>query len=200
VSVLEAPNDLLFEERLRPAARGWLWLPPILAITFLAIAPLVAWFVNIARFWRTTVRVDPDHVWVGKRSARLAALDLTTLGRAQNTWPWRTFSPRWLGANPIWTADSVGVRGFDGGKPLWVSVGTNHREALVAVLERAVPDARTRTPAPVGTSGPSLPPPGWHPDPWDPAGGRLRWWDGERWTGWTHPQPGGPSGVEGSGP
>jgi len=226
VSVLEAPSELLFEERLRPATRGWLWLPPILAITFLAIAPLVvpiallAWFVNIARFWRTTVRVDSDCVWVGKRSARLDALDLTTLGRAQNTWPWRTFSRRWLGANPIWTADSVGVRGFDGGKPLWVSVGTNNREALVTVLEQAVPDARARTPA-VTTSATPLAPPGWHPDPWDPAArsraastadsaggaargadqsGRLRWWDGAQWSGWTHPQPRGPSGVGGAGP
>jgi hypothetical protein len=205
VSVLEAPGELLFEERLRPAARGWLWLPAVLAITFLAIAPvivpiaLLAWFVNIARFWRTTVRVDPDFVWVGKRSARLAALDLTTLERAQNTWPWRTFSPRWLGANPIWTADSVGVRGFDVGKPFWVSVGTNRREALVAALERAVPDARARALAAPTTSVPSVVPPGWHPDPWDPAES-LRWWDGAQWTGWTHPLPHGPSGAGRSGP
>lgn len=26
-------------------------------------------------------------------------------------------------------------------------------------------------------------PPGWFDDPWNPSG--RRWWDGERWTGWT---------------
>ena len=134
----------LFEEQLRVGGRGWLWLPPVLAITFLAVAPIIvpialgAWLVNVARFWTTTVRIDDERVWVGRRSVRLVALDLTTLGRAQNTWPWRSFSRRWLGGNPIWTSDSVGVRGFDDGKPWWVSVGTNRREELVAVLEGAV--------------------------------------------------------------
>jgi len=187
-----------FEERLRPTGRGWLWLPPILAVTLLALAPivvplaLIAWFVNLARFWRVAVRVDDDYLWVGRRWARLATLDLTTLGRAQNTWPWRTFSNRWLGGNPIWTRDSVGIRGFDGGKPYWVSVGTNRREELVAVLEAGVVDARARA----ATSAPTLAvsPPAWHPDPWDPAGS-LRWWDGTQWTGWTWPRPGTTPGV-----
>jgi hypothetical protein len=165
----------------------------ILAITFLAVAPilvpiaLLAWLVNVARFWRTTVRIDAERVWVGRRSVRLVALDLTTLGRAQNTWPWRTFSRRWLGGNPIWTSDSVGVRGFDEGKPWWVSVGTNRRDELVGILERAVRTAREQMPEPALLLRRVAP--GWHPDPWDVT--RLRWWDGTQWTGWTHPPSGG---------
>lgn len=142
--------------------------------------------MNLVRFWRVQVVVDDHAVRVGRRSAPLGSLDLTTLGRAQNTWPWRVFSRRWLGANPIWTRDSVGIRGFYDGKPVWVSVGTDRRDELVAVLEGTVPAARDRGPS-VSDRGPSAPPTtgGWHADPWDPT--RLRWWDGGRWTGWTWP-------------
>lgn len=187
VAVARPPVRAHYTERLRPTGRGWLWLPAILAITALAIAPiivpiaLVAWLVNLVRFWRVVVTVDDDTIRVGRRSAPLGALDLTTLGRAQNTWPWRVFSRRWLGANPIWTRDSVGIRGFHEGRPLWVSIGTDHREALVAALVDHIPSAREHLPraTPVPVTG------GWHADPWDPT--RLRWWDGTRWTGWTWP-------------
>jgi len=189
------PAGTVFEERLRPTRRGWLWFPPIIVVTFLAIAPvivplaLIAWFINVARYWRVVVRIDDDYLWVGRRWARLATLDLTTLGRAQNTWPWRTFSRRWLGGNPIWTRDSVGVRGFDGGKPYWVSVGTDRRDELVTRLEAGVVEARERSAA-WAEHAKSASPPSWHPDPWDPVGS-LRWWDGTQWTGWTWPRVGG---------
>ena len=194
MTVASPPVRAHYTERLRPTRRGWLWLPVILAITGLAIAPIVvpiallAWLVNLVRFWRVVVTVDDHTVRVGRRSAPLGALDLTTLGRAQNTWPWRVFSRRWLGANPIWTRDSVGIRGFHEGRPLWVSVGTDHREALVAALVDHIPSARERLPTAAPVTG------GWHADPWDPT--RLRWWDGTRWTGWTWPpqEPDGPDG------
>ena len=185
----------LYEEQTSATRRAWVWLPVIAAITLLGIAPVFvpvavgAWLVNVVRYRRAGVRLDPDYLWVGRRCVRLAALDLTTLGRAGNTWPWRAFSRRYLGANPIWTRDSVAVRGIDGGRPYWVAVGTNHREELVEVLRRAVPEAKERASA-GGTWAPvpsALPPPAWHPDPWDPAG-HLRWWDGRQWTGHTWPR------------
>ncbi|MGO8876481.1 MAG: DUF2510 domain-containing protein [Acidimicrobiales bacterium] len=32
-------------------------------------------------------------------------------------------------------------------------------------------------------------PAGWHPDPGDPTGSFLRWWDGTQWTAHTQPKP-----------
>jgi hypothetical protein len=200
MSPLAATRQVRFEEQLRPTRRSWLWLPPILIITFLAISPLIvpfaliAWGINVGRFWTITVRIDDDYLWVGRRWVRLTALDLTTLGRAQNTWPWRTFSPRWLGGNPIWKRDSVGVRGFDEGKPIWVSVGTDRRDELVAALEAAKAAAPARAEQ-WAAHAQAISPPSWHPDPWDPSGGALRWWDGTQWTGWTWPPAGGTPGV-----
>jgi len=127
--VSTAGRGLLYEERIGPAPRAWRWLPIIVVITSLAVAPvvvpiaIVTWFVNVVRYRGAVVRIDDDYVWVNRRWLRLAALDEKTLGRASNTWPWRSFNPRYLGANPIWTSDSVGIRGVDGGS--------------VAVVERA---------------------------------------------------------------
>ncbi len=185
MSVGAAPR-LQFEERVGPGPKAWIWLVVIVVITFLAIAPVVvpiaviAWVVNVLRYRGAVVRVDDDYVWVNRRWARLAALDLETLGRASNSWPWRSFSRRYLSANPIWTRDSVGVRGTDGGQTYWFSVGTNRRAELVAVLEHAVPAARERA-----TQAGTLHPAGWHADPWRLA--PMRWWDGHQWTGWTWP-------------
>ena len=178
---------LQFEERVGPGPTAWIWLVVIVVITFLAIAPVVvpiaalAWLVNVLRYRGSVVRIDDDYVWVNRRWARLAALDLDTLGRASNTWPWRSFNPRYLGANPIWTRDSVGVRGLDGGQTYWLSVGTNRRAELVQVLERAVPAARERA----ARAAPAVTPAGWHADPWRQR--PLRWWDGRQWTGYTWP-------------
>jgi hypothetical protein len=190
----------LFEESIAPTRRTWLWLVAIVIITFLAIAPFAvpiaigAWLFNVLRYRRARVRIDEDRLWVGKRSVQLAGLDLRTLDRAGNTWPWQLFNRRWLGANPIWTHDSVAVRGIDGGRRCWVAVGTNRRDELVEVLERAVPVAQAKVgPAQWARPGAAVPPPGWHPDPWA-ADGRRRWWDGNAWTGYTWPStPGGAS-------
>ena len=193
----ESPDGgVLYEERLAATARSWRWLVAASVITFVVLAPVVvvitvgAWIVNVVRYSRTTIRIDSDRVWVGRRNVRLAALDLSTLGRASNTWPWRSFNARYLGGNPIWTRDSVGIRGVDAGQTYWVSVGTNHRGELVATLERAVTDAKARaTRAASAYAGMPLPPPGWHDDPWAPGTG-LRWWDGNQWTGYTATRPG----------
>jgi hypothetical protein len=190
-------TGFVFEEELRATGRVWWLLPVLVAVAFFAVAPLVApiaagaWFVNVLRFRKTKVRVDGERLWVGRRSLPLVALEPTTLGRAGNTWPWRVFSKRYLGANPIWTNDSVGMRGIVDRKPCWVAVGTNRREELVDALSKSVSAARARAQATSATTQ-ALPPPAWHPDPWDPAA-RLRWWDGTQWTGYTAPRgPGSP--------
>ncbi len=198
---LAASAEVLYEEHLNAQRRDWRWLPVVMVVSFLVIAPVfapvaaAAWLVNVWRFRKARVRVDSEYLWVGRRSVRLCALELSTMGQAGNTWPWRPLNKRYLGANPIWTSDSVGVRGIDAGKRYWVAVGTNDRAALVAALQQAVPAARERAQA-AGTWSPTatrLPPARWYPDPWDPASGLLRWWDGTQWTGWTAPPGGEPS-------
>lgn len=185
---------VLFEERLRPAARAWWWLAVICVVTLFTLGAIavpiavLAWLVNIARFARVRTRVDEERIWVGRRSVRLAALDLSTLGRATNPWPWRVLSPRYLGGNPIWTRDSLGVRGRDGKRKCWVAVGTNRRDELVGLLERLVPAARARAEASASAyAGLALPPAGWYDDPHDPD--RIRWWDGQAWTAYVAPRP-----------
>jgi len=194
--------DVVFEEDLKATGRAWWLLPVVTVVAFFAVAPLVApiavaaWFVNVLRFRKTKVRIDAGQLMVGRRSVPLAALEPSTLGRAGNTWPWRVFNRRYLGANPIWTRDSVGMRGIVDRKPCWVAVGTNRRDELVTVLNQAVVDARADTQAATGSA---LPPAAWHPDPWNPRE-QLRWWDGKQWTGYTAPRhPGGPPPGVGTG-
>lgn len=185
---------VLYRERLRPRGRAWWWLLVIGAVTFVALGlivvpiALVAWFVNVGRFARTEVRVDSERIWVGGRSLRLTALDLDVVGRATNPRPWRVFDRRYLGGNPIWTRDSVGISGRDGGRRCWVAVGTNRRDELLATLRSAAESAHERkAAAAVAYAGQALPAPGWYADPWDAT--RVRWWDGEVWTGYAATQP-----------
>jgi hypothetical protein len=181
---------VLYEERLGPRGRAWWWLAVICVITLftlgLVIVPIaaVAWFVNVGRFSRTRIRVDSERIWVGSRSLRLTALDLDHVGRATNPRPWRVFSPRYLGGNPVWTRDSIGIKGREGPKKCWVSVGTNRRDELLAVLRASAAEAgRRREEAARAYAGRPLPRPGWYADPWDAS--RQRWWDGEVWTGYA---------------
>jgi hypothetical protein len=104
------------------------------------------------------------------------------------------FSPRYLGGNPVWTRDSIGIKGRDGTKRCWVSVGTNRRDELLQVLQAATEAAVVRKEAAAQAyAGTPLPPPGWYADPWDAD--RLRWWDGEQWSGYASTRP-----VLGGGP
>src|SRR5690606_1412662 len=145
------------------------------------VVPLIvlSWFYAVARYARTEVRVDADAIWVGRRVAALGWLDPTTLGRARNPWPWRPFTRTYLGANPIWTSDSVRVLGRDPkGRKVIVAVGTRRRDELVAVLEWGMRNAQVRAGA---WAGVPLPLAGWYDDPWAP-GSSWRWWDGAQWT------------------
>jgi hypothetical protein len=181
---------VLFEERLKPTGRAWWWLAVISVVSFFTIGlvavPIAAaaWFVNVWRYHGAVVRIDSERIWVGRRSARLGALDLATLGRATNPWPWRVFSNRYLGGNPIWTRDSIGLRGRDSGRKYWVAIGTNRRAELLETLQHAADEARRRAAVAADAyAGRVLPPAGWYDDPWDST--RIRWWDGGQWTGYA---------------
>lgn len=145
---------LLYEERLGMPARAWGLLGLAVAATVVLVYPplvvftVASWVVSVVRFNGAVVRIDPGRIHVGRRSAPLAGLDLATLGRARNPWPWQVFSPRYLGANPIWARDSVGLRGSDeAGRPVRVAVGTSRRDELVRALAGAVPAARANAAA-----------------------------------------------------
>src|SRR4029079_19550087 len=84
--------------------------------------------------------------------------------------------------------DSVGIRGRDGAKKFWLSVGTNRRDELLRTLvDAAGADKRRADAAAAAYAGRALPPPGWYDDPWDRS--RIRWWDGHHWTGYAAGHP-----------
>jgi hypothetical protein len=179
-------TEFVYRERLSMNARGWGLLAVSLVMTFLIIHPLFvaitagAWLFNVLYFRDLEIRIDDELVWVGAKSAPLAALDPATLDRASNTWPWKTLSKDWLGANPIWTRDSLSLTGEIEGRRVRLNVGTDHRDELMAALLRGMAEARIRQPLlPPQPAG--APRPGWYVDPWNPVVG-LRWWDGVGWT------------------
>jgi hypothetical protein len=179
-------GELIYKERLTMNSRAWGLCLLSLIVTVLVVHPLFvvvtasAWLFNALYYQGLEVRIDDDLIWVGAKSAPLAALDLSTFDRASNTWPWKALSKDWLGANPIWTRDSVSVRGELDGRNVRVNVGTDHRDQLVAALTNGVHRARAQQQ--LGSPGrPDAPRPGWYVDPWNPVAG-IRWWDGLRWT------------------
>ncbi|MEP6661776.1 MAG: DUF2510 domain-containing protein [Acidimicrobiales bacterium] len=180
---LDTPGAL-YVERLGMPRRAWGLFVFALVVTAFAIHPLympfvaLAWAVSVLRYNNTGVRIDHHALTVGRRSTLLATLDLATLGQARNPWPWKVFSRRYLGANPVWTRESIRLRGQTGGKKVIVAIGTNRRDELLGVLGPAVTAAKR-----AGPWGPPpwVPSPSWYPDPFGPSG-CVRWWDGTRWT------------------
>jgi hypothetical protein len=198
-------DQLLYRERLDVGARGWgLFLLAVL-ITAVAVSPklvpitVFAWLLNVARFSGTEIRIDDNQVAVGRKRAALTSFDPSTLARACNTWPWRTWSERWLGANPIWTKDSVQLVGSTNRGTVWLNVGTNHRDELVAALMSGIRQAHERQAheADVGATSTAegsaartgCAAQGWYADPWNPVAS-VRWWDGTAWTSHVQARPG----------
>ena len=179
-----------YTENLRVRGRQWFWLAVIALVSALAgalvLVPfvIVAWMYAVVRFGFTKIKIDDHYLWVGAKSAPLAGLDLATLARASNAWPWAVFSDHWLGANPIWTRDSVGLKGRDSmGKKVTVAIGTNRRDDLIEALTSSVRAAQAGY---AGTWGNVVSvPAAWYDDPWNPVN-QLRWFDGNAWTGYTH--------------
>ena len=161
--------------------KAWGLFALALVTTTVAVHPyatvmvVLSWGYSVVRFSRTAVRIDPWWLTVGGRSAPLVGLDLRTIGRARNPWPWKVFSKRYLGANPIWTADSVRIvgRGADG-EPVLVAVGTNRRDEFLAALHDAVARAYgAAAPSPFTDPQAGVPQPGIAGGAWDGSGAEV---------------------------
>lgn len=177
---------------IRPRQLWWLLAVGVAVVIggsiFLLPFVTIAWAYSLLRFSRADIRIDDHFVFVGTKKMPLSWLDPSTLGQPRNVWPWFWLSSRRLTCVPFWTSTAVGVRGRNHkGQRIYVSLGTNNRDELIAALIAGV--ARTRSApsdgqAAVGAASQ----PGWFADPWDPVRS-LRWFDGLTWTGWTTPLP-----------
>jgi hypothetical protein len=223
-SVLPQTVILRYYEHLSIRPRQLWWLLGVAAAAVvggLAIAIpalLVSLIYSLLRFSRSDIRIDDHYLQVGKKRMPLIWLDPATLGQPRNIWPWFWFSKRKLACVPFWTKESLGIGGKDqGGKKIYVSLGTNERDKLIGALLGAIHDAKsqpgspqmayqqathtrqpaqltaqpmmaTMTPTTQPTVRPLVGPPGWFADPWDPVR-HVRWFDGYSWTGYRSPMP-----------
>jgi hypothetical protein len=142
-------NDgVTYREDIGVDARGWALFAFAVIATAVIIGPrfvpvtMIAWIINLIVFYKAAVIVDGTTVIVSGRRAPLSAFDPATLDRASNHWPWRSLNPGYLGANPVWTRDSVAMRGSHNGRTVWLNVGTNRRDELVGALLRGIALAR----------------------------------------------------------
>ncbi len=104
---------------------------------------LVSLIYSLLRFSKSDIRIDNQYLHVGKKYMPLAWLDPATLGQPRNIWPWFWFSKRRVACVPFWTKESLGIGGRDqGGKKVYVSLGTNDRDRLIGALLDAISFAR----------------------------------------------------------
>jgi Protein of unknown function (DUF3093) len=141
-------GQVRYRESLRMPRSAWKLVVLSVVITVLTIGVpylvvlAIMWGLQVARTNSLELIIDEQWVRLRKRRIPLKALDPLTLGRASNPWPWRHWSSRWVQFDPIWTADSVGMRGSWNGRRVWLGIGTNQRDAFVAELLAAINEAK----------------------------------------------------------
>jgi hypothetical protein len=147
--VLSQTVMLRYYEHLSIKPRQLWWLLGVAAAAVvggLAIAIpalLLSLIYSLLRFSRSDIRIDDQYLQVGKKQMPLIWLDPATLGQPRNVWPWFWFSKRKMACVPFWTKESLGIGGRDqGGKKIYVSLGTNERDKLIGALLGAIADAK----------------------------------------------------------